>query len=96
MSDIFFFFIGALVITFLISRLVRRFAFRQAAGADRVIGPNLATLVIATVLGAFGMADGGSPAFSRAFLRYILPVAIWTVVDAIRERRASSGKQSQP
>jgi hypothetical protein len=37
-------------------------------------------LVIATLIGGLGMADGGSPKFSNAFVGYLLPQAIWLVI----------------
>ncbi len=74
---------GALLAAFIISRLARWLAFKRAVGAKRVLGPNLTTLVIMTALGAFGMADGGSPAFGTALLTYVPPVAILIAMDAL-------------
>jgi hypothetical protein len=88
--------IGALLITFVVSRLLRRFAFRKVTGARKVLAPNIGALIVASIIGAFGMADGGSPAFGRAFLTYLLPVVIWTVVDAVREKQSATSTQPQP
>ena len=46
----------------------------------RAVVANGLALVIATLIGGFGMADGGPPKFSGAFMGYWLPQAIWLVI----------------
>ena len=37
-------------------------------------------LVTATILGGFGLADGGSPEFQMAFTQYLVPAAIAGII----------------
>jgi hypothetical protein len=89
--------IGALLITFLISRGFRT-VFRKKSPPVQMLAPHALTLLTTTVLGGFGMADGGPLQFRRAFLTYLLPVIVWLVVDLVRDyRRAKAASQpSQP
>ena len=86
--------IGALIITLLLSRVFRKWPFGRARGLMKAVGPNVLTLVLATVLGGFGNADGGSPQFLRAAGLYVLPVCLWTIVDLARGGRGGKGDAS--
>ncbi len=68
------FFVGALVITWAISRITRRLLFRKSTGWVRAVGPNAVTLAVSAAFGGVGMADGGPPQFLLAFVRYLPPV----------------------
>lgn len=79
--------IGALLITYLVSRALRRWVFKSLPGLQRSVVPNVVTLAISTVVGAFGFADGGDAKWTSAFLTYLIPTAVWTVVDLIRNKK---------
>lgn len=84
------FLLGGLLLTFLVSRVLRATVFRRVSGWTRVLGANALTLGVATLVGGFGFADGAPPRFGYALTAYALPVLFWVVVDAIRDRRASA------
>lgn len=79
------FFIGALVPTFLISRVLL-FATRgwTGGGYRRLALCHAGSLLIASFIGGMGMADGGAFAGVEALLAYALPQAVWLVFDAWR------------
>ena len=81
------FFVGAFVLVWVVSRTIRRLLFKESSGWKRAIAPNLGTLVVATVLGGLGMADGGSPQFLNALLQYLPPIAVWVALDAWKATR---------
>jgi ACR3 family arsenite efflux pump ArsB len=68
-------FIGALLITFVISRGFRR-VFKRLGVLVRVAASHAATLALAVLIGGFGLADGGPPQFTSAFLQYAPAVAV--------------------
>ena len=80
------FFVGALVITWAISRITRRLLFRKSTGWVRAVGPNAVTLAVSAAFGGVGTADGGPPQFLLAFVRYLPPVLFWIAIDAYRGR----------
>jgi hypothetical protein len=51
-----------------------------AAPVPRALLANALALAVATVIGAYGAADGGPPRFGEAFVTYLLPQAIWLAV----------------
>ena len=72
------FMIGALiptgVLTFLFLWLSKKLI------ASRLVGwlvANVLSLIIAIVVGAFNLADGGAPEFAEAFFGYIVPQIVW-------------------
>ncbi len=89
------FFVGALIITWIVSRLTRLFFFRKAANWTRAIGPNVIVLIVAAGLGGVGMADGGPPQFVVALVRYLPPILVLIAFDTLKARKttdpASSG-----
>lgn len=78
--------VGALVVTFLLSRLVR-LGFRHRVGLTKHVAVHAVTLAIAAILGGFGMADGGDPAFGSALIGYLPAVLVWLGFDAFSDRR---------
>jgi hypothetical protein len=84
--------LGALVATFLLSRLVA-WALRSALNDPaRLLAANVATLAIATVVGGYGFASGGSPLFATAFRSYFLPVIVWLIYDVYQwKKRGAAG-----
>lgn len=85
------FMLGGLIVTFLVSRLVRNTVLRKLPDPPRALASGAITLAITTVLGGFGMANGGKPNFVGPFALYFIPTAIWVVVDMWRDRhRAGS------
>jgi hypothetical protein len=87
--------LGALVLTFLVSRLFRATAFRRTAGAARAIGPNVATLALLILIGSFTMARTGQPGFLRAAELYALPALLWSAVDFVKWKRGEKGAVDQ-
>jgi hypothetical protein len=45
----------------------------------RVAASHAATLALAVLIGGFGLADGGPPQFTSAFLQYAPAVAVWSI-----------------
>lgn len=90
------FVLGALLITFLLSRvalwLMRSW---QSGGAARLALAHLLSFIICTLIGGFGLADGGAFEGAKAAAIYGLPQTIWLVIDLLRHWLRSKRK-SQP
>jgi hypothetical protein len=78
------FMIGALLITFLVSRLIGLLIRRWVSNPTKLLIANFGTLMVATVLGGYGFANGEQPLFSTAFFSYVVPVMVWLVHDLLR------------
>lgn len=76
-----FFFLGALIPTYLISRLFFFLLKKWDSGWQKVLFANCASLVLASLLGGMGMANDGAFAPINAFALYLLPQAFWLVFD---------------
>jgi hypothetical protein len=88
------FLIGALVPTFLLSRLLLWLTRGWSeGGVRRLLVCHAASLLVAAFLGGIGMADGGAFAGIEAAARYALPQAFWLAVDLWRLRRATTLNQ---
>lgn len=75
------FFIGALVPAGIVTALLVWLTGRVLPHpATRAAVASIASLFVCTVVGAYGLADGGPPAFGAAFASYLLPQAVWAVV----------------
>lgn len=83
------FIIGALVPTFLISRLILWLMRSWQGGVRRLALAHCTSLLLAAFIGGMGLADGGAFAGAEAALSYSLPQAFWFAVDLYRYRRAN-------
>jgi hypothetical protein len=87
------FLLGALVPTGLLAALFVWLPGRyiKPIGA-RALVANVLALFVATLIGGYGLADGGPPRFDDAFFGYWLPQAIWLVVWilTLRDRQAKA------
>ena len=82
------FFVGALVPTLLVSRLLL-VATRgwKRGGVVRLFCCNAGSLLIASALAGIGMADGGAFAGTEALITYAPAQAVWLIVDLVRTKR---------
>jgi formylglycine-generating enzyme required for sulfatase activity len=78
--------IGALVPTFLVSRLLLWLLRGWNAGLGRIAFAHTLSLLICALIAGIGRADGGAFAPLEAGLAYLLPQGAWFVVDLIRAR----------
>jgi hypothetical protein len=77
--------LGALIPTFLISRLFL-WLTKRWSGIGRLAFVHLVSGVLACVLSALGNADGGSMNWTSSYI-YVGAQLVWFVVDAFRDRR---------
>lgn len=77
-------FIGALVPTFLISRLILWILRSWDGGSGRYITAHAISLSMSALVAGMGMADGGAFAPLNAAMIYAIPQGIWLMVDLIR------------
>ncbi len=75
------FLIGALLPTFLLSRLFLYILKKWDGGWQKIVFANAMSLLVATLIGGMGMADGGAFATVKAFSSYILPQCVWLTYD---------------
>ncbi len=89
--------VGALVGSYLLSRLALWLLKAMGDKRDRILGAHGATFAFVTVAGGYGYADGGEPQFLHAAEIYILPIILWLAIDllALRGRRAKAAEQAQ-
>lgn len=76
---------GALVPTFLVSRLLLWLTKNWHGGALRLLLVHIVTAAIACTISAFGHADGGPLNWASSDV-YLLAQAVWLAVDFYRER----------
>jgi hypothetical protein len=91
------FFVGALVPTLGLSRLA--FIFMRSwkdGGVPRILLANGISLLVVTLLGGMGLADGGAFAAPQAFASYVLPQAVWLVFDLLRHYRRRRAENENP
>jgi hypothetical protein len=79
--------IGALIPTFLLSRLALWLLNRWQGGSPRLVVANLASWVVLAVVGGFLMGYGQRITFEAAQV-YALPQLIWLALDLMLLRRA--------
>lgn len=84
-------FLLAVILTTIISALIRRFTT-----TSRVFIANGLSLTIATLLGGLGMANGGDPDFFNSFGRYVLPQLAVFAIDFLRSRGAVARGRTKP
>lgn len=81
--------LGALVPTFLLSRLLLWITKRWNGGVPRLLLVHVICGALAVVASAYGYPDSGAPDWSRSLV-YIVAQLIWLVVDLVRGRRHQS------
>jgi hypothetical protein len=82
------FLIGALLPTFLLSRLLLWLTRGWSSGGiQRLLTCHAGSLLIAAFIGGMGMADGGAFAGIEAATLYAIPQAFWLAIDFWRLRR---------
>jgi hypothetical protein len=64
----------------------------HAAPIPRMMMANGLSLFVATIVGGFGIADGGGPNFASAFASYVLPQLVWLIVGIVRYNRGVGNK----
>ena len=79
--------IGALIATFLISRLILFIMLKWNGGPNRIIIAHVGSLLVASFVGGIGMADGGAFAGVRALTIYVGPQILWLILDLWRGSR---------
>ncbi|WP_181182220.1 hypothetical protein [Mesorhizobium sp. B3-1-3] len=80
--------LGALVPTFLLSRLLLWITKRWNSGVPRLLLVHIICGALAVVASANGYSEAGTPDWSRSPL-YIVAQLIWLIVDFVRCRRQS-------
>jgi hypothetical protein len=76
--------IGALVPTFLLSRLGLLLTRRWTGSWFRILLVHTLSLAVSVLIGAYGFSDGGEMAWATAFFIYAVPQFVWLVVDMAR------------
>lgn len=89
-------FVGALVPTFLLSRLLLWVTKKWDGGLGRYFAVHLGSLLIAALIGGMGRADGGAFAPIEAAGVYAIPQVIWLVVDLVQFNARSRAASAQP
>jgi hypothetical protein len=87
-------FIGALLITYLLSRLFLWFLKSWDGGTRRTILVHVISLILCGFLGGLGFANNGAFAGVHALEIYAVPQLIWLVTDLVRAklRRRDAGQ----
>lgn len=88
-------FAGALIPTFLISRLALWLLRTWDGGTSRLIAVHAASLLLISFVAGIGMADDGAFAGVRAITTYSLPQAVWLIVDLVRFAHRNPAPQPQ-
>ena len=80
--------VGGLMGTYVLLRLlmlVCRNLRRRSNGAPEIAGMGILTWAFFTVVGGYGMKDGGpEPLFYQAFFKYYGPAMVVTVIELVR------------
>jgi hypothetical protein len=79
--------LGALIPTFLISRLYLWIMKSWDGGTRRLLVVHGGALLTGTLIGGMGFADGGAFAPLKALLSYALPQGLWFWFDYARLQR---------
>jgi hypothetical protein len=82
-------FIGALVATYLFSRLLFWFVKGWDGGSRKVILVHAMSLIVCGLLGGMGFAADGAFAGAYAISVYAVPQFAWMVVDLLRLRKSN-------
>jgi hypothetical protein len=78
---------GALVPTFLISRVILWLAKSWDGGIPRLLVVHVLSWLMCSYIAAMGMADGGAFAGVEAAFLYGVPQAVWLLFDLVRTVR---------
>lgn len=84
------FIVGALVPTILLSRLGMWMLKGWDGGNRKIVVAHLISLLICSLIGGMGMADGGAFAGIQALMVYLIPQAFWAVAEMYRERQKAT------
>jgi len=84
--------LGALLVTYAMSRLALWALKRIGDRKLRILIAHPAAFALAVVLGGLGYADGGPPRFLYAASVYVVPALLWFCVDllALKGRSAKA------
>jgi len=81
--------IGGVILMYLLLRLWQWvFGLFSSAAATPVLIPAIAAYSTGVVLGGYGLANGGSPAFGTAAMVYLIPIGIASILELARQSRA--------
>ena len=80
------FLLGALIPTFVLSRIILLLTKTWNGGVRRISTVHLMSLICAGILGGMGMADSGSFAAPKAIAMYSIPQTVWFVFDFLRHK----------
>ena len=83
-------FVGGLIPTFIISRMLMWVMRSWNGGVSRLLLIHSISLLIISFIGAMGMADGGAFAGARAAALYAVPQIVWFLADLWRHRSGKS------
>jgi hypothetical protein len=94
------FFIGAVIATFLLSRLVLWLGRKWIASPSEIVAAHAISLAVIFVGAGFGAADGG-PFRTDAVLTYLIPWSGWLIFDLVRRdtrlrRDEANGEKKGP
>ena len=78
-------FVGALALTFIMIRLAD-WCLRRV-GQDRLGLAHFSVAVVASIVAAYGFADGGEPQFLVGAAIYAPASLVWFIVDLYRSHR---------
>jgi hypothetical protein len=76
-----FFYIGAVFGIFLLSKTAELFVFRQVNPPKKQIFSTMSAFVLASILGAYGLADEGEPKFFQSTFDYGIASIIWLALQ---------------
>jgi hypothetical protein len=94
------FFIAALVPTYVLSRVLLVFFWRQDSGPSLIAGCHVGAYLFCVLIGAIGFAAGdagaGAPKVMLAVLSFALPQFAWLVMDLYRfEQRYGARRRAE-
>jgi hypothetical protein len=76
-----YFYIGAVFGIFLLSKTAELFVFRQVNPPKKQIFSTMSAFVLASILGAYGLADEGEPKFFQSTFDYGIASIIWLALQ---------------
>lgn len=80
-------FVGALIATYFLSRLLFWFVKSWDGGARKIVLVHAMSLIVCGLLGGMGFAADGAFAGAYAISIYAVPQFIWMVIDLLRQRK---------